>query len=100
MPLPGIDIGDVGKRMGFYGSNNGYLGMKNVRIPRTNMLMRYNQVLRDGTFVQSPIAVLAYFSMLTGRCWITNSHSAALSAAATIVTRYSAVRRQGSINSM
>lgn len=98
MPLPGIDIGDVGKRMGFYGVNNGYLGMKNVRIPRTNMLMRYSQVEADGTYVQSPAAALGYFSMVFGRCWIAGNHATMLTIASTIATRYSAVRRQGSIN--
>uniref|UniRef100_A0A1I8PT59 Acyl-coenzyme A oxidase n=1 Tax=Stomoxys calcitrans TaxID=35570 RepID=A0A1I8PT59_STOCA len=98
MPLPGIDIGDIGKKFGFYGVNNGYLGMKNVRIPRTNMLMRHAQVNRDGTFEQSPAAGLSYFSMLSGRCWIASNHAAMLAVATTIATRYSAVRRQSPIN--
>ncbi|XP_005182228.2 probable peroxisomal acyl-coenzyme A oxidase 1 isoform X1 [Musca domestica] len=98
MPLPGIDIGDVGKKLGFYGVNNGYLGMKNVRIPRTNMLMRHAQVEADGTFIQSPAAALGYFSMVFGRCWISANNTTMLAIAATIATRYSAVRRQGSIN--
>ncbi|XP_061392971.1 probable peroxisomal acyl-coenzyme A oxidase 1 [Musca vetustissima] len=98
MPLPGIDIGDIGKRMGFAGVNNGYLGLKNVRIPRTNMLMRNAKVHRDGTFEESPASVLTYFTMVFARCFIVNNISLVLSKSATIATRYSAVRRQSPIN--
>uniref|UniRef100_A0A1I8PRA7 Acyl-coenzyme A oxidase n=1 Tax=Stomoxys calcitrans TaxID=35570 RepID=A0A1I8PRA7_STOCA len=98
MPLPGVDIGDIGKKLGFAGVNNGFLGLKNVRIPRTNMLMRHSQVHRDGTFVKSPASALAYFSMVYVRCMIVRNNSIALAMAATIATRYSAVRRQSPIN--
>lgn len=98
MPLPGIDIGDIGKKMGFSGVNNGYLGLKNVRIPRTNMLMRHSQVKRDGTFVKSPASVLTYFTMVYVRTMIGRNMSMFLSMAVTIATRYSAVRRQSPIN--
>lgn len=98
MPLPGIDIGDIGKKMGFAGVNNGFLGLKNVRIPRMHMLMRHAQVHRDGTYVKSPVSALAYFSMVYIRCLIARNNSTLLSMAATIATRYSAVRRQSPIN--
>lgn len=99
MPLPGIDVGDVGKKMGFAAANNGYLGLKNVRIPRTQMLMRYAQVQRDGTFTKSPNTALTYFPIVIGRCVTNDSSTTLLSMAATIATRYSAVRRQCPINS-
>ncbi|KAI8128650.1 putative peroxisomal acyl-coenzyme A oxidase 1 [Lucilia cuprina] len=98
MPLPGIDVGDIGKKLGFFGVNNGYLGLKNVRIPRTNMLMRNAQVNRDGSYVKNPVSVLAYFTMVLVRCMIAQNNAILLSMAATIATRYSAVRRQSPIN--
>lgn len=45
MPLPGIKIGDIGSKAGLNSVNNGFLGLDNVRIPRTNMLMKHAQVL-------------------------------------------------------
>jgi len=45
MPLPGIKIGEIGAKMGMNGTNNGYLGFDNVRIPRDHMLMKNAQVL-------------------------------------------------------
>lgn len=47
-PLPGVEVGDIGPKFGFSSKDNGYLLMKNVRIPRRNMLMRYVNVDKDG----------------------------------------------------
>ncbi|XP_014097200.2 acyl-coenzyme A oxidase 1 isoform X1 [Bactrocera oleae] len=98
MPLPGIDIGEIGHKKGFYGVSNGFLGLKNVRIPRLNMMMRNAKVQPDGTFVKSPISVLTYFTMVMMRCMIAADNAFLLAIAATIATRYSAVRRQSPIN--
>lgn len=51
MPLPGIKIGEIGCKLGMNTTNNGYLGFENVRIPRTNMLMKNNQVLPVSDFI-------------------------------------------------
>ncbi|XP_036331678.1 probable peroxisomal acyl-coenzyme A oxidase 1 [Rhagoletis pomonella] len=98
MPLPGVDIGEIGKKLGMAGVNQGFLGLRNVRIPRTNMLMRNAKVLPDGTFVASPASKLNYMTMVYTRCLIGRWSSNYLLQAATIATRYSAVRRQSPIN--
>lgn len=46
MPLRGIKIGEIGMKLGMNGTNNGYLGFENVRIPRKHMLMKNNKVLK------------------------------------------------------
>lgn len=97
-PRPGVHIGEIGKKMGFIGVNNGFLGLKNVRIPRTRMLMRHAQVHKDGTYVKSPAGALTYFAMVSTRCFIARNMALILAAAATISTRYSAVRRQSPID--
>lgn len=45
--LPGINIGDCGHKMGRNEIDNGWIKFTNVRIPRTNMLMKYTQVKKD-----------------------------------------------------
>ena len=40
----GIQVGDIGPKFGYFGMDNGFLGMSNVRIPRDQMLMKYSQV--------------------------------------------------------
>lgn len=97
-PLPGIKIGEIGPKLGMKSVNNGYLGFDNVRIPRTNMLMRNAKVQPDGTYEKSPSSVLTYGTMVFVRVVILRDVSNYLSKAATIVTRYSAVRRQSPIS--
>lgn len=45
-PLRGIKIGEIGSKLGMNSTNNGYLAFNNVRIPRENMLMKNNKVLK------------------------------------------------------
>ncbi|CAG5122876.1 unnamed protein product [Candidula unifasciata] len=97
-PLPGITVGDIGQKFGFGFIDNGFLILKDVRIPRDNMLMRYAQVLEDGTFVSAKNDRLLYGSMTLIRSHMASACGRALAMAATIATRYSAVRRQSEIN--
>ncbi|XP_053690484.1 probable peroxisomal acyl-coenzyme A oxidase 1 [Sabethes cyaneus] len=98
MPLPGLEIGDIGHKMGFKGVNNGYLGFKHYRIPRSNMLMRNAQLLPDGTYVKPVTPVLTYGTMVFVRVIIVSQMAQNLARAATIAIRYSCVRRQSVIN--
>lgn len=98
LPMPGIKIGEIGTKLGMKAVNNGYLGFENVRIPRTNMLMKNAQVLEDGTFVKPPTSVLTYGTMVFVRVVIVRDTANYLSKAVTIATRYSAVRRQSPID--
>ncbi|KAH8299948.1 hypothetical protein KR044_007833, partial [Drosophila immigrans] len=97
-PRPGVHIGEIGRKMGFVGVNNGFLGLKNVRIARTRMLMKHAQVHSDGSYVKSPADVLTYFAMVSTRCFIARNCALSVAIAATISTRYSAVRRQSPID--
>lgn len=97
MPLPGIDIGDIGPKMGLQNVNNGYLGFSNVKIPRTNMLMKHCQVLEDGTVRKAKSSALVYGGMVFARVLIVRDAWFALIQAGTIAARYSAVRRQSPI---
>ncbi len=42
--IPGIEVGDIGAKMGLVALDNGYVAFNNFRIPRENMLMRYAEV--------------------------------------------------------
>ncbi|XP_066899890.1 peroxisomal acyl-coenzyme A oxidase 2 isoform X2 [Kogia breviceps] len=43
-PLPGITVGDIGPKMDFDHSDNGFLQLDHVRVPRENMLSRFAQL--------------------------------------------------------
>lgn len=86
-PLPGIDVGDIGPRLGGNGVNNGFLGLKDVRIPRNQMMMKNAQVLPDGTFVQGRPPLLLYGTMVYVRVITVRDVLFCLLQAATIATR-------------
>ncbi|KAG7376740.1 hypothetical protein PHYPSEUDO_012798 [Phytophthora pseudosyringae] len=95
MPLAGIEMGDIGPKVGFNSLDNGYAVFRNVRIPRTNMLMRHAKVLKDGTFVKPKSLKLVYLTMTQVRAYLILKLSFILGAATTITTRFSAARVQG-----
>ncbi|GMF43740.1 unnamed protein product [Phytophthora fragariaefolia] len=95
MPLPGIELGDIGPKVGFNSLDNGYAVFRKIRVPRRNMLMKYAKVLSDGTFVKPKSSKLVYLTMTQVRAYLILKLSFILGAATTITTRFSAVRLQG-----
>ncbi|XP_075690063.1 peroxisomal acyl-coenzyme A oxidase 2 [Rhinoderma darwinii] len=97
-PLPGISVGDIGPKMSFDNIDNGYLMMRNIRIPKENMLSRYSQVLPDGSYVKSGSDQINYFTMISVRVGLLRDEAMdSLMKACTISVRYSAVRRQSEL---
>lgn len=47
-PSRGVMIEDMGVKMGLNGIDNGRLMFDHVRIPRVNMLNKFNDVTADG----------------------------------------------------
>jgi acyl-CoA oxidase len=92
--LPGINIGDCGKKLGRQGIDNGWIQFANVRIPRENMLMKYAKVAADGTYTKPPLAQLAYGALVMGRVALARRSALTMQQIVTIATRYGAVRRQ------
>ncbi|KAL0600964.1 Peroxisomal acyl-coenzyme A oxidase 2 [Plecturocebus cupreus] len=66
-PLPGIIVGDIGPKMDFDQTDNGFLQLNHVRVPRENMLSRFAQVLPDGTYVKLGTAQSNYLPMVVVR---------------------------------
>jgi len=50
LPLHGIQVGDIGPKLGYQSKDNGWLIMNQIRIPRTNMLSRFGAINKDGSF--------------------------------------------------
>ncbi|XP_040263581.1 peroxisomal acyl-coenzyme A oxidase 2-like [Bufo bufo] len=97
-PLPGITVGDIGPKMSFENLDNGFLIMRNIRIPKENMLSRYSQVLPDGSYVKHGSDKMNYFTMIAIRGnMIRREVLDALMKACTISVRYSTVRRQSEL---
>ncbi|KAF9546324.1 fatty-acyl coenzyme A oxidase [Mortierella hygrophila] len=92
--MPGINIGDIGKKMGRDGIDNGWIQFTNVRIPRTNMLMKHTKVSRAGEVKEPPMAQLTYGALIQGRVAMVVDSGNIAKKAVTIAGRYAAVRRQ------
>ncbi|RCI04573.1 fatty-acyl coenzyme A oxidase [Rhizopus stolonifer] len=92
--LPGICIGDLGKKMGRDGIDNGYIQFTHVRIPRGYMLMKHTRVLRSGHVIEPKLQQLTYGALLQGRVAMVVDSGHVSKKALTIAIRYAAVRRQ------
>ena len=92
--MPGINIGDIGKKMGRDGIDNGWIQFTNVRIPRTNMLMKHTKVSRSGDVKEPPMAQFTYGALIQGRVAMVVDSGNISKKAVTIAGRYAAVRRQ------
>uniref|UniRef100_A0A1I8AV65 Acyl-coenzyme A oxidase n=1 Tax=Steinernema glaseri TaxID=37863 RepID=A0A1I8AV65_9BILA len=98
LPLPGITVGDIGPKFGINSVDNGFLRFDHVKIPRRHMMMAHARVERDGSFVKPIHSKLSYGAMVFVRSQMTTHQAIFLAMAATITTRYSAIRRQGLID--
>lgn len=96
--LPGRSAIDMGPKKGAPSMDNGYLTFDHVRIPRTNLLARFQTVDEHGNYkVQNQQGKLLIRGTMTlvrvGLCEIAAHHAAR---ATLIAIRYALVRRQGS----
>ncbi|KAJ7705262.1 acyl-CoA dehydrogenase/oxidase C-terminal [Mycena rosella] len=96
-PSVGVELGDVGLKVGHNSSDNGYAIFTHLCVPRTHLLMGTAQVLRDGTYVAGPHDKLVYSTMLFARKAIIDTVYLQLAQAVTIAIRYSVVREQGNL---
>jgi len=93
LAMPGVQGGDVGPKYGYHSKENGWLRFDNVRIPRTNLRMKYVEVDREGNFKKIGDLRNLYSIMLETRVWMIVETPHYLSRGLTIAIRYSAVRR-------
>jgi len=92
MPVKGVVVGEVGPKLGYHGMDNGYLQLRNVRVPLDNMLARFGRIRKDGTYFSPPFASMRYFVMMNVRVTLIHEAARYLAKAATIAIRYSLVR--------
>eukprot|EP01118_Nematostelium_gracile_P010479 TRINITY_DN3616_c0_g1_i1.p1 TRINITY_DN3616_c0_g1~~TRINITY_DN3616_c0_g1_i1.p1 ORF type:complete len:493 (+),score=109.56 TRINITY_DN3616_c0_g1_i1:682-2160(+) len=93
--LPGVSVGDLGSKLGRNGLDNGWIQFSHVRIPRENMLAKWAQVSRNGTFTPPPNPALVYGSTITERVSSVSGACGTVDQALTIAIRYGVIRRQG-----
>ncbi|XP_072381174.1 peroxisomal acyl-coenzyme A oxidase 3-like [Diabrotica undecimpunctata] len=99
LPYPGLEIGDMGGKIGLNGIDNGFVQFTNYEIPRVNLLNKIADVSEDGRYI-TPIKDpnrrhgAALGSLSAGRVNIAAMVDALGAKALTIAIRYAAVRKQ------
>jgi acyl-CoA oxidase len=92
-PLTGIEVGDVGEKIGYNTMDNGYLSFKDCRIPRTNLLSRFVDVDKEGGFSLNGDPRMVYQIMLQTRLLVIYGCKSVLFTGARMATRYAVCRR-------
>lgn len=94
MPFPGIEVGDIGNKLGYNSVDNGYLSFNNYRVPRLSMLSRFASVNKEGEFELLGDPRSLYQIMTMTRTMIIFGSSLALARSVSTATRYAVCRRQ------
>ena len=58
--MPGVEIGEIGPKMGPNEANIGYARFQHVRVPRFNFLGGKSEITRDGEFIAPPPKLSKY----------------------------------------
>lgn len=93
MPMPGVEVGDVGEKLGYNTMDNGYLSFNQVRIPRTDLLSRFVEVDKEGCFSIKGDPRMVYQIMVQTRILIIFGTFTLIQVGARQATRYAVCRR-------
>lgn len=92
--FPGLEVGDMGPKLGYSSVDNGWLSFNQYRVPRSALLSRFVSVSREGEFELLGDPRLIYQIMSITRMMICFGASICLYRSARIATRFAVCRRQ------
>ena len=92
--LPGLEVGELGSKLGYNVMDNGYLSFDNCRIRRTDMLSRFVHIDKDGSFELKGDPRTLYKIMVQARILIICGGAYYLIRSLIISVRYAVCRRQ------
>lgn len=93
-PLPGIEIGDIGQKLGYNSVDNGFLLLNQIHVPRIALLSKFSEITPEGDLdIKADLRIL-YAVMSRVRLYLSRSSSFYLSRCIKTATRYAVCRRQ------
>ena len=92
--LKGVEVGDIGPKLGYISKENGFMRFTDFEIPRTNLLNRFFDITREGELVVKGNPKILYASMMNVRVFLLESAAYTLGWALTVTLRYSNLRKQ------
>lgn len=92
-PYPGVEMGDIGPKLGYNDKDNGFLKFTKFRVPKKALLARFLKLDEKGKLTKIGNEKIIYAGMMAARTAVcVGSHSKLLKACL-ISTRYSLVRQ-------
>ena len=92
--LPGLEIGDIGPKFGFFDVDNGFMRFTKFRIPKTALLGKSIGVEPDGTLWTKNTSKVTYSGMMVSRFSIIAGAYSTMFKCVMIAMRYSLLRKQ------
>jgi len=93
-PLPGVEVGDMGTKLGYNSVDNGYLLFNKVKVPRSAHLSRFAEITKEGDFELHSDPRILYVVMSMTRISITLGCCYNLFRSGLVAIRYACCRRQ------
>ena len=92
-PCPGIEVGDIGVKLGYDSVDNGYLLFTQYKVPRSALLARFTEITKEGEFELKSDPRLLYSIMSTTRLAIIMGCAFNIIRASAVAVRYGVCRR-------
>ena len=91
--LPGVDVGDMGTKLGYNCVDNGYLMYNNFRVPRKALLSRFMNITKTGEFKMKANPRMIYQIMTQTRIAIITGAAYTMHRCSMTAVRYAVCRR-------
>lgn len=92
--LDGVEVGDIGPKLGYNSKDNGFMKFTNFRIPKKNILSKFFEIDDQGMIMVKSNPKIIYASMMNVRKFLLAYSSIFLARATAIAVRYSFLRKQ------
>lgn len=92
--MSGVEVGDIGTKLGYNSIDNGYLLLTHLRVPRKAHLSRFSEITKIGDFELKSDPRLLYSIMSLTRLSIVMAGAFNIFRSGLVAVRYAVCRRQ------